>query len=129
MHSRDQHACQGQTVEILDKIEHELRLSTAPAVGQYFPIAHVGCDNDAARIKGAHLGEPIRVFQRACADDYSFRPVVQTTLNHIPRADSAADLYLDVGSSEYCLDLGSVVSVTANPIEIDNVQMMETILT
>src|SRR4051812_47001464 len=62
------------------------------------------------------------------ADHDSLRSVAQYLLDLAPAPDSAADLHLDIGSAEDCLNLGGVVTATGNPVEVDDVEVVESIL-
>ena len=122
------HTRERQPVELFNEVEHELGVGARPAVRQDLPIADIRGDDDATREKAAHLREPVEVFQRARANDYALRSIIERALNQFPASYSPSQLYLDVGRSENGLNFRRVVPPSRHCIQVDQVKVPESVL-
>jgi len=123
-----QNAGERQTVEVLNEIEDELRLSARPSVRQDLSITNICGDDNETREKAAHLRQPVRLFQGARADDDSLRTIIEIALNQVSAADSATYLHFYICRRQDRLDFSGVVATRCNTIEIDYMQVAKSIL-
>jgi hypothetical protein len=123
-----QYTCQRQAVEILDEIQHEHWQDAGPPMGKNLSIADIGRYDDAAGKVGAHFNQPVEIFQRPGSDYNSLSSIAEKLVDRITAFDSAANLYLDIGCGQDCLNLGGVVSTSRYRIEVNEVEMTESVL-
>src|ERR1700737_5387047 len=97
-------------------------------MGENPSIADIRGNDNASRESRAHIDEPIRVLERAGSDHDTLGAVVQHLINRRLISDSSSDLNFRIRGVENCLDLLRVLSSSSDSIEVDDVEMMQSIL-
>jgi hypothetical protein len=97
-------------------------------MGEDSSIANISSDDNASRESDAHIDEPVRVFKRSGSDHHTLSAVVQHLINRRLASDSSPDLNFCIRGGQNCLNLGRVLSSSSDSIEVDDVKMMESIL-
>jgi hypothetical protein len=128
MYRRYQYSGEGQAIELFNQVEHQLRVRASPAMGKDPSIADIGSDDNASRESRAHIDEPIRVFECPGSDHHTLSAVVQHLINRGLTSDSSPDLNFRIGGGENCLDLRCVLPSSSDAIKVNDVKMMESIL-
>jgi hypothetical protein len=97
-------------------------------MGENPSIANICGDDNASRESRAHIDEPVRILERAGSDHDTLSAVVQHLINRRLISDSSSDLNFRIRGGENCLDLLRVLSSSSDSIEVNDVEMMESIL-
>ena len=123
-----QHAGERQPIELFNQVEHQLRVRASPAVGEDSSIADIGSDDNAPRESHAHVDEPVRVFERSRSDHHALSAVAQHLVNGCLAPDSSPDLNFRIRGGQNCLNLGRVLSSSGDSIKVNDMKVMEPIL-
>jgi hypothetical protein len=94
-------------------------MGARPSVRQNLTIAEIRGDDDGTGKKAAHFRQPVEVFQRTRANDYTLRSVIERALNQLSTPYSPSELNLDVSRGENGLHLRRVVATSGHCIQID----------
>jgi hypothetical protein len=121
MHSRHENACQGETVELFDKVKHEPGMSASPTVRENLSAADIRRNNNTSGKRRAHVCEPVGIFECSRTNDDSLSAVVQKPVDRIPASYAATDLNLGVSCRKNRADLIAVVSPSCHSVQVDDV--------
>jgi hypothetical protein len=97
-------------------------------MGEDSSIANIGSDDNASGESRAHIDEPVRVFERSRSDHNALSAVVQHLINRRLTSNSSPDLDFCICGGENCPNLRSVLSSSSDSIEVNDMEMMESIL-
>ena len=75
-----------------------------------------------------HFSQPIRILERSRSDDNALSSVIEQSLDRVPASYSSSDLNFGVCCAEYSADFGVVVATEHDSVEIDDVQMVKSVL-
>ena len=99
-----------------------------PTVRQHPAITHIRRDDNASREGRTHLSQPIGILERPRSDDNALSSVIEQSLNRVPASYSSSDLNFGVCCAEDPADFRVVVAAKHDPVEIDDVQMVKSVL-
>jgi hypothetical protein len=103
-------------------------MDACPSVRQNLAIADIRGNDDGTGKETAHFRQPVEVFQRTRANDYTLRSVVERSLNQLPAPYSPSQLNFDVSCGEDGLHLCRVIAASSHCIQVDQVKMPESVL-